>query len=143
MRILLIFCTIFLGCNTLNQPKAYTAKQACIVNLKNNLKGNWSLSDDSVFYQTSYKFLTELDTVYDQCLNMLDQSEIIELFGNPTETHKMKEGFQIQSSFDYLVSLPCKKDAENSWCNFFVFYFDSDLKVVRSEMISHVGLTSY
>jgi len=143
MRIFLVFCTVLFGCSSLNQPKAGLQKQSCVDNLRSILKENWQLSDDSIYYQTNYKFLTELDTVYDQCLNMLDQSQVINFFGTPTETHKMKEGFNIQSSFDYLVSLPCNDRADNSWCNFFVFYFDSELKVVRSEKISHIGFKSH
>lgn len=143
MRAILVFSIILISCVGLNQPKAYALKQACIDNLKNIINTNWTLSDDSIYYQTSSIFLSKLDTVYDECLNMLNQTEIISLFGTPTETHKMKEGFHIQSSFDYLVSLPCKDDADYSVCTFFVFYFDSDLRVVRSEMISNIGLKSH
>ena len=143
MRILLVFSLILIGCTSLKQPKADLAKQACVDNLKNNLKGNWRLSDDSVYYQTSYKFLIKLDTVYDQCIKMLDQNEIIDLFGIPTESHNIKWFEPIESSFNYLVSLPCKNGAENSQCDYFVFYFDSNLKVINSIMESKASIRSH
>jgi len=135
--------TFIVGCNTLNQPKINSTKKVCLENLKKNLEENWRLNDDSVFYQTNYGFLVKLDTVYDECLNMFYQSEIIKLFGHPTETHKLPDGSQIQTSFDYLVSMPCKETADNFRCDYFVFYFDSEKRVVRSERVSHFGLKSH
>ena len=144
MKLIFIFFSITLiGCASLNQPKIDFPKQVCIDNLKKIIKDNWKLSDDSAYYQTNHQFLTELDTVYDQCINLLYQNEIIDLFGAPTETHKMKARFRFHSSFDYLVSLPCKERADNSWCKFFVFYFDSNLKVITSITVSEIGIRSH
>lgn len=144
MRTILILSIILIGCSSLKQPKDNSSKKVCMDNLKNILKENWKLSDDSIYYETNYKFLTNLDTAYDQCFNMLYQNEIIYLFGIPTETHKMKEGYHIQSSFNYLVSLPCKgRSTEDSQCDYFVFYFDSDLKVIKSIMETKASIRSH
>ena len=131
------------GCISSRQPQTHTTKSVCVEKIKNDLRGNWKLSEDSVYYQTNNNFLIKLDSVYDQCINMLDQNEIIDLFGNPTRRQNMKGLEPIESSFDYLVSLPCKEDVGNTRCKYFVFYFDSDLKVIRSDMTSIIGIRSH
>lgn len=144
MRFILIYCIILVGCYSLPQSKVDSTNQICLDKIKNALIGNWKISDNSIYYKTSYKFLMELDTTYDKCISTCYQNEIVELFGTPTETHKLKGGSQYQSSYNYLVSPPCKvRDPGDSQCDYFVFYFDENLKVVDSMIETKASIRSH
>ncbi len=142
MRVFILSILFLASCSTSNSVVRQGNNNSCLDQLHFEIKGNWKISNDNLFYRTNNTFVNRLDSVYDSCFINLYQKNISDLFGKPTETHEFNSRYRFRYSMNYLVSLPCNNTERNSECQYFVFYFDSTLKVVESKQVYLSGIRS-
>ncbi len=127
-RITILCFVVFACCNI---SKKIGKDIDCILNLKAELKDNWKFNPDTLYYQTSDKFLFKLDSTYKYCLYNIPMDSVISILGNPTG---VKNNY-----FEYLVSKPCKlkRQPGKTECTYLRLYFN-ELKIVKMAEIHYI-----
>ena len=76
MKLFIFLSVFFLGC------KSTEIRKSCKRNLELELSKNWRYDAVKKGYISNSKFLTELDSLYKDCLHGMDTTKIAKLFGN-------------------------------------------------------------
>lgn len=112
--VLLINATNFAG-------EASSPAKSCVRKLKAEIKNNWIYNKDSSYYTTNFKFLGQLDSVYQKCLNGASPQKIINLFNkSKTKTqNKSLIGYSVRCNKNTIGTLYFRFDKNNKLKNIY------------------------
>ena len=114
MKYLFGIIIIFYSCN----KRLVVIKSPTVCNeLKKDIAEHWRLSSDSSFYETNFKFLNRVDSIYKSCL--LNERNVISLLGKPNKRGNSYHRLELI----YHIDKPCTTE-HNYSCSDFVVYFD-------------------
>ena len=94
----------------------------CYSTIQNEIKaGNWKFVDSLNHFVTNKPFTNKLKSSYQDCLKMLNENQVLTLFGKPTSTEEDGSNHRLC----YLITSCGKYDN----CSYFIFLIDSNSKV--------------
>lgn len=126
MKYILICLVAFYSCS----KQAGVVKSPAFCNeLKKDISQNWKLSSDSAFYETNFRFLHRVDSLYRPCLTT--ERKIISLFGEP---NKRGNSFH-RLELIYHIDKPCTNEHKYS-CTDFIICFDKSDSVSGTMILS-------